>query len=250
MLCGEGVLDILLEYKDVMTVIIPELEPCIGFNQNNPYHIYDVYDHIAHAVAFYKGSDISIKMALLLHDIGKPLCYTEDHNGVGHFYGHGVISQYISKDVMELLKFDNKTKEEVLTLVFYHDALINPNNRTVKRWLNKIGPEMLDKLMFVRIADIMAQSEVDLESRRDKALGVKIIAKDILAKQQCFTLKDLAISGSDIRSLYVPEGPIVGKVLNHLLNKVIDNEIANEYDALMEEARYYVNEGAHYQFCM
>ena len=240
-LCGEGVLDILLEYKDVMAVIIPELEPCIGFNQNNPYHIYDVYDHIAHAVAFYKGSDISTNMALLLHDIGKPLCYTED-NGRGHFYGHGVISRDIAEDVMERLKFDNKTKSEVLTLVFYHDANINPDNKTVKRWLNKIGPEMLNKMMFVRIADIMAQSEIDQELRRDRALGVKCIMKDILAKQQCFTLKDLAVNGSDIRSLYVPEGPIIGKVLNHLLDKVIAEEIPNEYDALMEEARYYVNE--------
>lgn len=240
MLCGEGVLDILLEYKDVMAVIIPELEPCIGFNQNNPYHIYDVYDHIAHAVAFNKSSDISIKMALLLHDIGKPHCYIEDEDGIGHFYGHGVISRDIAEDVMERLKFDNKTKSEVLTLVFYHDATIHPDNRTVKRWLWMIGPEKLSKLMFVRIADIMAQSEINQESRRDKALFVKLVMKDILANQQCFTLKDLAVNGNDILSLNTPEGPVVGKVLNHLLNKVIDNEIANEYDALMEEARRYL----------
>ena len=248
MLCGEGVLDILLEYKDVMAVIIPELESCIGFKQNNPYHIYDVYDHTAHAVAFYKGSDISTNMALLLHDIGKPNCYTEDENGIGHFHGHGAISHRLAKDILERLRFDNKTKEEVLTLVLYHDAVINPDNKTVKRWMNKIGPEMLNKLMFVRVADIYAQSEINLELRRDKALGVKLIMKDILAKQQCFSIKDLAVNGNDIRSLYVPEGPIVGRVLNHILDKVINNEIVNEHDALMEEAKYYVNEGAHWQF--
>lgn len=241
MLCGEGVLDILLEYKDVMAVIIPELEPCIGFEQNNPYHIYDVYDHIAHAVAFYKGSDISINMALLLHDIGKPNCYTEDEDGIGHFHGHGAISHRLAKDILDRLRFDNKTKEEVLTLVLYHDAVINPDNRTVKRWMNKIGPEMLNKLMFVRVADVMAQSDIDLGSRRDKALGIKLIMKDILAKQQCFSIKDLAVNGNDILSLNTPEGPVVGKVLNHLLNKVIDNEIANEYDALMEEAKRYLD---------
>lgn len=249
MLCGEGILDILLEYKDVMAVIIPELEPCIGFNQNNPYHIYDVYDHIAHAVAFYKGSDISTNMALLLHDIGKPHCYTENHNG-GHFYGHGAISHKMATDILERLRFDNKTKKEILTLVFYHDAIINPDTKSVKRWLWMIGPEMLNKLMFVRIADVMAQSEINQESRRDKALFVKLVMKDILAKQQCFTLKDLAVNGNDIRSLYVPEGPIIGKVLKHLLDKVIAEEIVNEYDALMEEAKYYVAEGSHWQFCL
>lgn len=239
-LCGEGVLDILLEYKDVMAVIIPELEPCIGFNQNNPYHIYDVYDHIAHAVAFHKSSDISIKMVLLLHDIGKPNCYTEDEDGIGHFYGHGAISHRLAKDILERLRFDNKTKEEVLTLVLYHDAVINPDNRTVKRWMNKIGPEMLNKLMFVRVADIMAQSEINRESRRDKALGIKCIMKDILAKQQCFTLKDLAINGHDVNDLGIESGPMIGMILSILLDKVIDGEIANDHDLLIGEARRYL----------
>jgi len=72
MLCGKGILNILLEYSDVMATIIPELKPCIGFDQNNKFHEYTVYDHIAHAVANYNGTDIAVKVALLLHDIGKP----------------------------------------------------------------------------------------------------------------------------------------------------------------------------------
>ena len=76
--------------------IIPELAPCIGFAQNNRFHQYTVYEHIAHAVASYHGGDTSVNMALLLHDIGKPLCYTEDENG-GHFYGHAVLSRDIAE---------------------------------------------------------------------------------------------------------------------------------------------------------
>lgn len=240
MLCGEGVLDILLEYSDVMAVIVPELEPCIGFNQNNPYHKYTVYDHIAHAVANYRGSDISIKMALLLHDIGKPECYTEDHNG-GHFHGHGVNSMRIARDVMERLKFDNKTRKEVVDLVLYHDSDIYPGVRTVKRWLNKIGPEMLNKLTYVKIADIYAHSEINLETRRDTVLGVKLIAKDVLAKQQCFTIKDLVINGRDVmNNCYIESGPIVGRVLNHLLDKVLDGDIENNANELIKEAKKYL----------
>lgn len=239
MLCGEGTLDILLEYSDVMAVIIPELKPCIGFDQKNKYHIYNVYDHIAHAVDNFKGTDISVKMALLLHDIGKPECYTEDNNG-GHFYAHGVVSHRLAKDVMERLRFDNKTEEEVLTLVLYHDAGIHPGIKSVKRWLNKIGPEMLNKLIYVKIADIGAHSDINQESRRNDCLSVKLLAKHILDSQQCFTLKDLAINGFNIIGLGLEPGPMVGKVLKHLLDMVLDGEIENDFHALMGEANKYL----------
>ena len=239
MLCGKGVLDILLNYKDIMAVIIPELEPCIGFKQNNPYHIYDVYTHIAHAVANYMGPDVSIKMGLLLHDIGKPECYSEDENG-GHFYGHSVPSMRIAKDVMDRLKFDNKTKQEVADLVLYHDADIYPGRRSVKRWLNKIGYEMLDKLINIKGADNGAHSEMAQISRPWRFLEVRNIAGDIMNEQQCFQIKDLAINGNDLINIGFNEGPGIGKVLNHLLEKVIDEEIENEYEALMEEIDRYL----------
>ena len=239
LLCGEGVLDILLEYKDVIAVIIPELAPCIGFDQNNRFHKYDVYDHIAHAVANYKGTDISVKMALLLHDVGKPECYTEDHNG-GHFHGHSVPSMRMAKDVVDRLKFDNKTKSEIIDLVLYHDADIHPGVRSVKRWLNKIGPELLDKLIYIRVADVYAHSEVNQEERRDRALFVRLIMKQVLAERQCFAIKDLVINGYDIMKLGVDPGPKVGEVLGHLLNKVLDEELDNGYDTLIAEASRYL----------
>lgn len=239
MLCGKGVLDILLEYKDVMTVIIPELEPCIGFKQNNPYHIYDVYDHIAHAVANYKGSIVSIKMALLLHDIGKPECYTENETG-GHFYGHSVPSMRIAKDILERLRFDNKTKQEVVDLVLYHDADIYPGTRSVKRWLNKIGYEMLDKLINIKGADNGAHSEMAQIARPQRFWEIHRIAAEIMNEQQCFQIKDLAVNGHDVMSLGVESGPEVGKILNYLLNKVLNEEIENEHEVLMNEAAIYL----------
>lgn len=239
LLCGEGVLDILLEYKDVMAVIIPELEPCIGFDQNNPYHIYDVYDHIAHAVANYRGNVISVKMALLLHDIGKPECYTEDHNG-GHFHGHSVPSMRIAKDVMDRLKFDNKTKQEVVDLVLYHDSDIYPGTRSVRRWLNKIGYDMLDKLIGVKLADIGAHSEVNQFERVCQCNEVRTVAMAIVDDQQCFQIKDLAINGHDLINIGFNEGSAIGKTLRHLLDKVLDGDIENEYEALMEEIDRYL----------
>lgn len=240
MLCGKGVLDILLEYKDVIAVIIPELEPCIGFDQNNPYHIYDVYDHIAHAVANYNGDDISIKMALLLHDIGKPECYVEDDEGVGHFYHHSVASHRIAGDVMTRLRFDSKTTNDVLNLVLHHDADIQPNFRSVRRWLSKIGVERFEKLIWVQIADVNAQSKRNQIFRIDKCYMIFETIEVVIEQEQCFTLKDLDISGNDILILGVEEGPKVGKVLNYLLDQVLDGELENTHDVLVEEAKRYL----------
>ena len=141
-LCGENVLPILLDFSDVISQIIPEIKPCVGFDQNNKYHQYTIYDHIAHAVSNYRGKDISVKVALLLHDTGKPLCYTEDHNG-GHFHGHAVSGRDLAEVVLNRLKFDNKTKTEVLELVLYHDSVIEPTIKTVKRWLNLVSGSLL-----------------------------------------------------------------------------------------------------------
>lgn len=236
LLCGQGVLDVLLSYSDVITTIIPELAPCVGFEQNNPYHQYDVYDHIAHAVANYKGSDISVKVALLLHDIGKPQCYTEDERG-GHFHGHGVPSHDIADTVTKRLRFDNKTRNEVLELVLYHDAVIEPTPKTVRRWLNKIGKERFCQLLCVRLADIQAHAANTQESRIVRCNALGTLMDDVIAKDQCFSMKDMALGGKDILGMGVPEGVRVGEILNTLLDEVISGNLPNDHDVLAERAR-------------
>lgn len=234
MLMGDGAIYMLIQYNDVITRIIPELYDCLGFEQNNPYHCYDVYHHIAHAVDNYEGDDISVKMALLLHDIGKPHCYSEDENG-GHFYGHGVISEDIAEKVLDRLKFDNKTKDEVLELVLFHDSLIAPTFRAVRRWMNKLKHVTIQQLMAVKKADILAHSNAgkhyDLLKECDEVLR---IAEQVVIENQCFKLKDLAVNGHDVMSFGF-SGKNVGYILDHLLNKVIDGELENDREALMAE---------------
>lgn len=233
---GRGVLEMLLNYSDIIATIIPEIEPCIGFQQNNPYHQYTVYDHIAHAVSNYSGDDQSVKLALLLHDIGKPLCYTEDEKG-GHFYGHGVYCHDVAEKVMERLRFDNRTADEVLTLVLYHDAIIEPTTKAIKRWLNKIGPQRFCQLMDVRMADILAHTKGTQASRVDKCNMVKAVLEQVIEEEQCFSISDLAINGHDIMDLGVPEGKRVGEILKKLLDVVISEDIENEHTALVEYAK-------------
>lgn len=233
---GHSAADVLLEYSDVVSIIIPEIAPCIGFVQNNRFHKYDVYEHMVRAMEAYTGCDLSVKFALLIHDIGKPLCYTEDENG-GHFYGHSVPSHDIAEQVVDRLKFDNKTKEAILELVLYHDSVIEPTAKTVKRWLNRIGAERLSQLLDVKMADIAAHADNTQTARINQYLSVREIAKEIIASEQCFQLKDLEINGRDIMSLGIEEGRQVGRILNYLLEGVIAGDIDNTYGALLKCAR-------------
>ena len=235
-LCGSSALQVLLDYSDVMAVIIPELEPCIGFEQNNRYHQYTVYEHIAHAVDNYKGNDLSVKVALLLHDIGKPYCYTEDENG-GHFHGHAIPSRDLAEAALDRLRFDNKTKTEVLELVLNHDATIEPTPKVVRRWLSKIGERRFSQLLEVRMADILAHAEGTQASRIERCVSLTEIMDITLKEQQCFSIKDLAVHGRDVLSIGVPEGQLVGSALRYLLDKVINGELENNYEVQMQELR-------------
>ena len=233
---GQRAADVLLEYSDVVSIMIPEIAPCVGFVQNNRFHKYDVYEHMVRAMEAYAGHDLSVKFALLIHDIGKPLCYTEDENG-GHFYGHSAPSHDIAEQVVDRLKFDNKTKEAVLELVLYHDSAIEPTAKTVKRWLNRIGAERLSQLLDVKMADIAAHADNTQTERINQYLSVREIAKEVIASEQCFQLKDLEINGRDVMSLGVEEGRQVGRILNYLLEGVIAGDIDNTYGALLKCVR-------------
>ena len=194
-----------------------------------------IYDHIAHAVSNYTGKDIAVKVSLLLHDIGKPCCYTEDENG-GHFHGHGNYSYDISKVVLERLRFDTATKQEVLDLVLYHDTVIEPTTKTVRRWLCKIGEHRFSQLLDVRMADIKAHAEGTQESRIERCVALGVLMAEILEQEKCFSLKDLAINGKDIISLGVPQGKQIGVILHELLEEVILDTLPNEHDVLLRKA--------------
>lgn len=232
LLVGAGALDILLSYSDVIAQIIPEMKSCVGFRQNNRYHCYTVYGHIAHSVAAYKGSDVTTKLALLLHDIGKPQCYSENETG-GHFYDHARISRDLAKAVLDRFKVDNQTRHDVPELVLFHDADIKPTPRTVRKWLNRIGEVQLRRLLDVREADIAAHAPGTQEAHLKECLEERRVLEEVLAEASCFSLKDLKITGNDLMALGYKEGPQIGRTLRALLEAVMSDEIPNEHEQLM-----------------
>lgn len=226
--------------KEVISAFIPEFIPCFDFKQNNPFHIYDVYHHILHAVDSYSGNDLKIKLSLLFHDIGKPACYSEDENG-GHFYKHGIISSDKANEILKRLRFDNDTINSVSELILYHDAVIEDNHKTIKRWLNKIGEEQFKRLLEIRTADILAQSDLDRETRLEKQNRLFRLLEEILSEEQCFTIKDLDINGRDLINAGYKEGRQLGAALQRLLDCVIANEAENDKEALLRLAKEWIN---------
>lgn len=225
--------------RDIISEFIPEFISCFDFNQNNPYHMYDVYVHILHSVDNYTGDDMKVKLALLFHDIGKPSCYSEDHNG-GHFIGHGIVSSDMANEILRRLKFDNDTIKSVIDLVLYHDSTIEPNYKTVKRWLNKIGELQFRRLLEVRTADMKAHSNINIENRLEKQKQLHELLESIISEEQCFSMKDLKVNGRDLIKLGYKEGRQVGAALQVLLDCVIANEIENDKEKLLELAKRWV----------
>ena len=240
MLNGKHVFSILHDYSDVITQIIPELTPAVGFNQNNRYHCYTVYDHIAHSVENYHGTDPVIKMTMLLHDIGKPSCYTETElygQRSGHFYGHAPVSREMAEPILERLRFDNKSKTEILTLIGHHDtSFSNPSAKFVRRQISNLSKGLFEKLLEVRYADITAHSQAAQASSLEKLAKVKELYEQIKTEDACFKIKDLAINGNDLLRIGYKEGPQIGKALQRMLDAVLDDMLENNKETLKAAA--------------
>lgn len=213
--------------------IIPEMEPCIGFQQNSPYHIYDVWGHIATAVNE-AADDYLVRMALLFHDIGKPQCYQVDENGIGHFHGHGHISAEITDTVLTRLGADPAFKEQVVTLVRFHDMRIDVCSKAVSKLVGKIGEELFNKWLLVREADVLAQAPGYERQRLDKIANLRCIKERLKTEKQTAERVKLKISGSDLLSIGYRQGPAIGQQLRLLQGMVEMDSSLNHRDILLE----------------
>ncbi len=230
-LMSPAIARVLTDYHEIFGAICPDILRMKNFSQNNPHHVYDVLEHTAHVIQNCPF-DKELRLAALFHDFGKVHSYSEDENGVGHFYGHGEISVRIASELMRALKLDNKTLHNVCTLVRYHDVQFPAERKPVKRWLNKLGSDLFFKLLELKIADNMAQAP-EYSKRRELAEEIRLLATDILQEQSCFQLKDLAIDGNDLIALGF-SGRKIGEALHFSLRQVIDEKSNNIKSELIE----------------
>jgi len=235
LIVGQNAGYLLSRYTAVIQTIIPEISDMIGFEQNNSYHYLDVWRHTIESVAN-APVDKVLRLTMLFHDIAKPKCYSVE-DSVGHFYGHPQVSSDMTKEILWRLKYDNDTIETVTQLILYHDTDIQPRKKHIRRWLNRIGEERFRQLIEVKRADAMAQSGRYRQEKNNVFDEIIPVIDEIVAQQLCFSLRDLDVNGRDLIAIGVPEGVEVGKIINRLLEMVIDELVENDKDKLIAIAK-------------
>lgn len=230
LLCGGYVQQVLLAYPDVLGVFLPEILPCVGFDQHSPYHCHDVWEHTARAVAAAPAQPL-LRYAMLLHDLGKPETFSLGEDGRGHFYGHWRKSVECAAAIMERLRFDNHSKKIILTLVERHDCELPLSERVVRRNLARYGEETLRLLLAVKRADNLAQAPAYRDRQRLLDQWEDLL-EVVLSSQACFSLRQLAVKGGDLTALGL-SGPAVGRALAELLDQILDEKLPNDRAILL-----------------
>ncbi len=145
------------ENENYFFKLIPELKKCKGFNQNNPWHIYDVYEHILHVIDDVRN-DLVLRITALFHDVGKPYVYKEDNNHIGHFYNHWNKSNEIFLKFAKKYNLDKKLINQISNLIIYHDMNLDIETKELSKIIDNIGIENIELLYEIKKSDLKAQN--------------------------------------------------------------------------------------------
>lgn len=242
MICAPYAAKAIRMNRDVLYKIVPELKLLDGCKQHNKYHKEDVFCHTITALANAEScdrfpkewADDPVRIALFFHDFGKPACKTADENGNDHFYGHAPVGAEIAGQVMRRLRFSNHEIETVTQLIAHHDLEFAPTRACARRMLNKFGPEQLRRLLKIRECDNRAHAVAAHQRFEEQAVPFAAMLNEVLAEQPAFSLRNLAINGSDIIALGIRPGPIIGSLLTETLDAVVEEILPNEKEALVK----------------
>lgn len=241
LLCGKEAGRVLQTYPDILGVVIPELLPMVGFDQRNVHHCHDLLAHTAVALD-HTPPNLPLRLAMLLHDVAKPQCFSLGEDGQGHFYGHARQGMAMADAILRRLRFSNQVREKAVTLIRYHDSVVEETPKMVRRWLNKLGTEMFFDLLQIQRGDTLglAPAYYTRTARFDR---LENQAKTILAEQPCLSVRDLAVNGHDLMALGY-RGKAIGQALNRLLDQVLEGSVPNEKTALLQFlVTFYANVG-------
>ena len=217
----------------ITKVILPEFDAMMETTQETPHHMYSVGEHTLRAIEAVPADKV-LRLTMLFHDIAKPLMKTVDENGCAHFKMHDLKGADMTKVILRRLKFDNDTLNKVVKLVRYHDYRISADSRSVRRAMNKVGEDLFPLYHEVRQADTLAQSIYLREEKLQNLAEVWGTYEEILEKKECVSLKTMAISGSDLIANGMEPGKEIGRVLNALLELVIENPEYNTKETLLK----------------
>lgn len=240
-LTGEHAAKILSDFRDVFNFLIPELLPMQGFDQQNPWHYLDVFDHTI-AVLSHTPKKKELRLAALFHDIGKPDSYQPDEDGIGHFSGHHQKSRDIVNQILRRLRADTKTRKYVESLVYRHDIDMISSEKIIRRRLSQFGEDFVRDILTLQRADTLGQSK-RARYRLDQICEAEKILDKVIEKEGVLTLKNLTVHGEDILALGILPGPQVGEILARIKERVIQGDISNEKEVLINAALEIINQG-------
>ncbi len=226
----------LLRESGILALIIPELEKTFGVEQKSPgrHHIYDVWTHSINALTAVseRNTDPIVRLATLIHDIGKPQTFRKLETGTITFYNHEVVGAAIAKRIAERLRFSNEQKEKLWRLVRFHQFTVNEHqtDSALRRFIVNVTPELLNDMIDLRIGDRIGSGSTETSWRTEE-----FKKRLIEVQKQPFAVKDLKISGNDVMEvLGISPSPKVGEILNNLFNQVVEEGLPNERDVLLE----------------
>ena len=234
---GRHLADIVGEFCDVVFEVIPELAITYDFDQENPYHDRDLWTHLLDTMAAVEA-DPDLRLAALLHDIGKPSVKTMDDDGIAHYLGHAEAGAAMVEPLMRRLKFSRRSIDEVTFLVAQHDHWPSATKKSARRFLARCGDEpMARKVLALMKADRAAHSEKLSHRTIDSLDDVEECLDAVLAENTAFSVKDLAVSGDDLLAMGWPESPALGTELARLFDLVLSGDVPNERETLLATIR-------------
>lgn len=223
----------LLRYAPIITQVLPELAPSVGFLQYSPHHDFDVFTHIAKVVETVPDT-LPMRWAALFHDAGKPASFTRDENGRGHFYGHAEESARLADQALTRLKAPNALREQAVFLIRHHMTSFEPDKKLLRRQLSKYGASALRDLLTLQRADFCGKNDplpsAELFDRLDGLL------EEVLREADCLSLKDLAVTGKDLLEIGFIPGKALGACLQALLEQVLEEKLPNDREKLLAYA--------------
>lgn len=215
----------------VLDIILPEMIKAIGFDQHNPHHDKDVFEHIL-CVLDKTSPNLHLRLAALFHDIGKPYTLTIDEKGVGHFYDHDKLGAKMAKEILQRWKAPNELVEKVRLLIYKHMTQhANLKEKGLKKLLSIFGEDEIFTLLELQKADrSCSNEEADIKDLLEREGKIK----DIIENKEVYEKNQLAINGYDVIELGYKQGKIIGEILDYLLEKVLEKPELNDKKKLIE----------------
>ncbi|MBN2543183.1 HD domain-containing protein [bacterium] len=229
-----------LKMEDVglLKNILPELHQCSGVSQPGGRHDHDVFIHSLKSVD-YAPQNLVVRLAALFHDVGKPPKRFVPKDGRARFYGHQELSDEIAKRRLKQLKFPNKTIKKVSTLISNHMFTHKVTQKGVRRLIKKVSEDLVPDLFQLRYADMKAQNP-RLSLAEDREFEERV--NDEINRKPPITVSDLAIDGNDImESFGLKPGKLIGKIQDHLIEKVIEDPEINEKEKLLDIVKIFLD---------